>query len=111
FITNGFYLPEAKSEVAWRSRNAIYVGTDFGPGSLTHSGYPRIVKEWKRGTPLASAKLVFEGKPEDVSVGASVAHDHGRTYEFIRRGVTFFTSQEYVRRGSAWVKLEKPDDA
>ena len=70
FVTDGFYLPEAKSEVAWRDRDTLYVGTDFGPGSLTASGYPRIVKEWKRGTPLAEATLVFEGKTEDVSVDA-----------------------------------------
>jgi prolyl oligopeptidase len=111
FIKDGFYLPEAKSEVAWRNRDTIYVGTDYGPGSLTKSGYPRIVKEWKRGTPLAQAKLVFEGQPDDVSVSASVDHDHGRTYEFIRRGVTFFTSEEFIRRGDKWVKIEKPADA
>jgi len=111
FVKDGFCLPEAKSDVAWRNRDTLYVGTDFGPGSLTSSGYPRIVKEWKRGTPLAQAELVFEGQREDVSVTAAVVHDHGRTYEFIRREPTFFTSQEYVRRGNKWVKIEKPDDA
>jgi prolyl oligopeptidase len=111
FVTNGFYLPEAKSSVAWRNRDELYVGTDFGPGSLTSSGYPRIVKQWKRGTPLAEAKTVFEGKTEDVSVDGAVVHDHGRTYEFIRRGVTFFTSEDLVLRGDKWVKLDKPADA
>ncbi len=111
FVTNGFYLPEAKSHVAWRNRDTLYVATDFGPGSLTDSGYPRIVKEWKRGTPLDASHLVFEGKPADVSVDADVAHDHGRTYEFIQRGVTFFTSEEFLRRGDQWVKIDKPDDA
>ena len=111
FVTNGFYLPEAKSRVTWRDRETVYVGTDFGPGSLTDSGYPRIVKEWRRGTPLAQAKQVFAGQAADVSVDADVVHDHGRTYEFIRRGVTFFTSEEYVRRGDDWVKLDKPADA
>ena len=111
FVTNGFYLPEAKSQVDWRSRDVLYVGTDFGPGSLTASGYPRIVKEWKRGTPLAQATLVFEGKPADVSVDAGVVHDHGYTYEFIRRGVSFFTSEEFLRRGDEWVKIDKPADA
>ena len=53
FIKDGFTLPEAKSQVAWKDEDTIFVGTDFGPGSLTSSGYPRIVKEWKRGTPLA----------------------------------------------------------
>ena len=111
FIPNGFYLPDAKSQVAWRDRDTLYVGTDFGPGSLTDSGYPRIIKEWKRNTALRDAKVVFEGKPEDVSVGASVVHDHGHTYEFISRGTTFFTSQDYIRQGDQWMKIEKPDDA
>ena len=111
FVTNGFYLPEAKSHVDWRSRDVLYVGTDFGPGSLTASGYPRVVKEWKRGTPLTQATLVFEGQPADVSADASVVHDHGHTYELIRRGVTFFTSEVLLRRGDQWVKINKPADA
>jgi prolyl oligopeptidase len=111
FVKDGFSLPEAKSRVDWRNRDALYVGTDFGPGSLTASGYPRVVKEWKRGTELSAATTIFEGKPEDVSVDAAVVHDHGRTYEFIRRGVTFFTSEEFVRRGDQWVKIDKPEDA
>jgi prolyl oligopeptidase len=111
FITNGFYLPEAKSHVSWRDKDTLYVGTDFGPGSLTSSGYPRIVKEWKRSQPLTNAAVVFEGKTEDVSVDAGVEHDHGRTYEFISRGVTFFTDETYVRQGKKWVRIEKPDDA
>jgi prolyl oligopeptidase len=111
FVEGGFFLPEAKSDVAWRDRNTLYVGTDFGSGSLTSSGYPRIVKEWKRGTPLADAKLVFQGKAEDVSVSAAVDHDHGHIYEFIHRGKTFFTDDTYLRQGDDWVKIDKPDDA
>ncbi len=111
FVEGGFHLPEAKTQVAWRNRDALYVGTDFGPGTLTDSGYPRVIKEWTRGTALKEAKIVFEGKPEDVSVDASVVHDHGHTYEFITRGTTFFTSQDFIRRGEQWMKIEKPDDA
>jgi prolyl oligopeptidase len=86
------------------------VGTDFGPGSLTSSGYPRIVKEWKRGTPLSEAVTVFEGETGDVSVGAGVSHDHGRTYEIINRAPTFFTSEDYLRRNGKLTKIEKPAD-
>ncbi len=111
FVAGGFSLPEAKSDVAWRDRDTLYVGTDFGPGSLTHSGYPRIVKEWKRGTSLTQAATVFEGKPEDVSVAAAVFFDHGRKYEFLHRAPTFFTSEQFIRRGQAWVRIDKPDDA
>jgi prolyl oligopeptidase len=111
FVKDGFTLPEAKSEVAWRNRDAIYVGTDFGPGSLTDSGYPRIVKEWKRNSPLAEAKVILEGKKDEMSVGAGVVHDHGQTYEFASRAVTFFTSEEYLRQGDQWTRIDKPADA
>jgi len=111
FVTGGFKLPEAKSRVSWRDRDAIYVGTDFGPGSLTNSGYPRIVKEWRRGTAIEEAKTVFEAKAEDVSVSASVVHDHGRVYEFIWRGLTFFSSEMSFRRGDHWIRIDKPADA
>ena len=40
FVTDGFALPEAKSFVAWKDRDTLLVGTDFGPGSLTDSGLP-----------------------------------------------------------------------
>ncbi|MGZ9174625.1 MAG: prolyl oligopeptidase family serine peptidase [Candidatus Binatia bacterium] len=111
FVVDGFTLPEAKSRVAWRNRDALYVGTDFGSGSLTSSGYPRIVKEWQRGTALGAAKTVFEGQVEDVSVAASVVHDHGLTYELISRGLTFFTNELWFRSGDDWVRIDKPADA
>ncbi len=110
FVAGGFALPEAKSDLAWRNRDTLYVGTDFGPGSQTSSGYPRLVKEWKRGTPLTAATLVFEGSTNDVSVAASVDHDRGRVYEFIGRGKTFFTSESFLHRGHDWVRIDKPDD-
>ena len=99
FVPDGFFLPEAKTGATWRNRDALYVGTDFGPGSLTRSGYPRIVKEWSRHSLLEDAITILEGQPEDVSVSAVVAHDHGRIYEFVWRRITFFTNKVYVRRG------------
>ncbi|MGP8235866.1 MAG: S9 family peptidase, partial [Limisphaerales bacterium] len=111
FIPDGFSLPEAKTDVAWRDREALYIGTDFGPGSLTSSGYPRVIKEWRRGTPLTQAGTVFEGQPGDVAVNASVDHDHGHVYEWIRRAPTFFTDETMLRRDNQWVRIEKPDDA
>ncbi|HEX4118985.1 MAG TPA: S9 family peptidase, partial [Verrucomicrobiae bacterium] len=111
FVAGGFTAPEAKMEVAWHNRDMLYIGTDFGPGSLTTSGYPRIIKEWRRGTPLSDAATIFEGEPGDVGLGISVDHDHGHVYEMIQRDVTFFSGETLLRRGTQWVKIDKPADA
>src|SRR6185503_6869931 len=99
WVKGGFFSPQSKQDVAWRDADTIYVGRDFGPGTMTTSGYPRVVKEWKRGTPLSAAKTVFEGEATDVSAQATVIHEPGRTYERIRRGITFYEGEEYLREG------------
>ena len=63
FVADGFALPEAKSGYTWADPDTLLVGTDFGEGSLTESGYPRIIKRWRRGQPLDDAETVFEGAP------------------------------------------------
>jgi len=88
FVKDGFALTEAKSDVVWKDRDTLFVGTDFGPGSLTDSGYPRVAKEWIRATPLADAKPLYEGKTTDVGVGA--AKDHTQGFERVRGAVHKF---------------------
>jgi prolyl oligopeptidase len=111
FVKDGFFLPEAKSTVGWVDRDSLFVGTDFGPGTLTTSGYPRIAKLWKRGTPLEKAETVFETKPEDV--WAYALHDDTKGFErdFVLRGITFFTNELFLRRDGKLVKIDKPDSA
>lgn len=111
FVEGGFQLPEAKSRVAWRGIDSLFVATDFGPGSMTKSGYPRIVKEWTRGTPLTEAKPVFAGQDADVSVGASRELAKGFERDFVSRSITFWTNEVFVRDGEKLVKIDKPDDA
>ncbi|WP_091372803.1 prolyl oligopeptidase family serine peptidase [Actinokineospora alba] len=111
FVADGFTLPEAKSRVGWIDADRIYVGTDFGDGSLTTSGYPRVIKEWHRGTPLAEAVTVFEGKPEDVSAYAVHDSTPGFERDFVGRHPEFFTSEEFVRTPGGLVRIDVPDDA
>jgi len=111
FVKDGFYLPEAKSDFAWIDNDHIYVGTDFGPGSMTTSGYPRISKEWQRGTPLSAAKLVLEGKNEDLAVSAARDHTKGFERDFVTRTLAFFSSETYVRKDGTLTKIDVPDDA
>lgn len=106
-----FSLPEAKSDCAWIDRDTLFVGTDFGPGSLTDSGYPRIVKQWRRGTPLAAAQTVYEARPEDLSASAWRDLTPGFEREFVLRQIGFYSSELFVRQGGALLKLPKPEDA
>eukprot|EP00566_Odontella_aurita_P004902 CAMPEP_0113532710 /NCGR_PEP_ID=MMETSP0015_2-20120614/4208_1 /TAXON_ID=2838 /ORGANISM="Odontella" /LENGTH=760 /DNA_ID=CAMNT_0000431697 /DNA_START=111 /DNA_END=2393 /DNA_ORIENTATION=- /assembly_acc=CAM_ASM_000160 len=97
----GFALLEAaKTSVDYRSRDEVLVGTDFeGDGSsLTDSGYPRVIKSWKRGTPLADAVTVFEGEKADIAAHQWAYHDRGGTvHEFRIRSITFYTSKYWYR--------------
>jgi prolyl oligopeptidase len=111
FVKDGFFLPEAKSSAGWLDRDHLYVGTDFGPGSMTTSGYPRIARVWRRGTPLAAAETIYEGKPEDVSITAFRDHARGFERDLVVRGITFYSDETFLRRDGRLVKIDKPDSA
>ena len=111
WVKDGFFLPEAKGGASWIDRDTLFVYTDFGDGSMTTSGYPRIVKVWKRGTPLSAATTLFEGKPEDISVGAYVAHTRGKRHELVYRGITFYTRAYFLRSGGQLHRIDVPEDA
>ncbi|MGH3879284.1 MAG: prolyl oligopeptidase family serine peptidase [Actinophytocola sp.] len=112
FVEDGFTLPEAKSRVGWIDEDHIYVGTDFGEGSLTSSGYPRIAKQWRRGTPLDEATVVYEGKLDDVSAGAFHDPTEGFERDFVYRNLDFYRTEKYLRTaGGGLVRIEVPEDA
>jgi len=122
----GFFLPTAKSQVGWKDRDTLIVGTDFGSDSMTTSGYPKLVKEWKRGTPLSDAKLLFTGESTDVSAYGYFAKERCDTsYLICARSLDFYTSKKFVFEanglqdadGNPWtlpktpLPLQLPDDA
>ncbi len=113
FVTGerAFVLPEAKSDITWIDADTVYVETDFGPGSMTDSGYPRIVKRWRRGTPLADATVVFEGTTKDVGVDVSVDRTPGFARTIVRRYVDTRRSKRYLLRGGEFVAMDLADDA
>lgn len=93
FVKGGFALPQAKSSVTWENADTLLVATDYGKGSMTASGYPRIVKRWKRGTPLSAAETVAEGEVEDVGMSVSALEDGDKRWPLISRNKTFYTSE------------------
>ena len=111
FVEDGFVLPEAKSRVSWRDESSLWIGTDFGAGTLTNSGYPRTVRLWRRGTPLSEAAIVQEGEMEDVSISAQRLTTPGHEQDVLYRAITFWTSELSVLRDGDWIRVEKPLDA
>jgi len=111
FVRGGFELPEAKSRVVWEDHDSVLVGTDFGPGSLTESGYPRTVKRWRRGESLADAATLFTGAPTDVIVSAGVDRTPGYRRTLIHRAIDFFNDQVYQLRAGELIRIDAPTDA
>ena len=101
FVEGGFVLPKSKQEVTWVDKDTLLVSRDWGPGTLTQSGFPFVVKLWKRGQPLDQAKEVYRGTEADVSADASSLHDsQGHHAILFTRGVNFFERE---------VALDTPD--
>jgi prolyl oligopeptidase len=112
FIKDGFTLPESKSSITYLDDDTVLFGTDFGPGSMTSSGYPNVVKLWKRGTPMAGAQTVYTGKLTDVSSDGVVLHGPGGDIPLVTRGVTFFTAEYfYILPDGSTMKLPLPPGA
>ncbi len=112
WVEDGFFRPEAKGALSWIDRDNVYVFTDFGDGTLTESGYPRIVKRWTRGTPLASAAVVYEGKADDMYISAGRDHTPGFERDFVSRTIAFYNDEVYlVGADGGLTKVDAPNSA
>ncbi|MGE5175923.1 MAG: prolyl oligopeptidase family serine peptidase [Hyphomicrobiales bacterium] len=111
FVPGGFSLPVSKSGAVWIDRDHVFVADATDSSTMTTSGYPRVVKEWTRGTPFSAAKTVFEGRPSDVDVFAIHYALPGFERDLIVEDSTFFTTAVYLREPSGLVRIEKPVDA
>ena len=112
FVKGGFVLPHGKQNVTWVDRNTLLVSREWSKGDLTASGYPYIVKRWKRGQALSSAVEVFRGTKSDVSADAySLAEGDGNQAIFITRGTDFFHALTNIQTPSGLKPLPIPQKA
>jgi prolyl oligopeptidase len=111
WVKDGFRLPEAKTSTAWIDENAVLVGTNFGPGTMTSSGYARTARLWKRGTPLASATTVLEIPAADMGLFV-FSHDAGsRRFVRLSHYRNFYESTQYLLEKGKLVRIDVPADA
>jgi prolyl oligopeptidase len=112
FVADGFEVPEAKTQISWEDEDTVLIGTDFGEGSLTDSGYPRLVKRWRRGTPLDDAETLFSGSPADVIVAAARDRTPGFERTHLSRAVDFFNDEVYeLCDDGELIRIDAPTDA
>ena len=111
FIEDGFNLPEAKTNIDWEDPDTVLVGTDFGPGSMTDSSYPRIVKRWRRGQPLAEAETLYEGRATDIQVGAGHDDTPGHEHTFVFCATDFFNNDLYLVEAGGLRRIDRPTDS
>ena len=109
----GFVIPEGKHRLTWLDRDTLLIATDFGPGTMTESGYPFIVKSLKRGHPLAHATEVYRGEQSDGGYGVSpmVFRDKAGAVEAVlfSRPLDTFRSEIWELFDGKTVKLNLPE--
>jgi prolyl oligopeptidase len=111
FIDGGFRLGEAKQSVAWVDGDHLLVAGDFGPGSMTTSGYARMVKRWRRGTPITAAETIFEVPQEEMGVWVGTWHTADGTWNVVSHRANFYEGTTSVLHDGRLVRLDVPLDA
>ncbi len=112
FIKNGFFIPLAKSSFSWVDLDTLLISTDFGPGSLTESGYPREVRLMKRGQTISQTEKIFEIPAHHMSSHTYDICDSESCEFFIVESKDFYRRDIYqIKNSKDLVKLEIPETA
>jgi prolyl oligopeptidase len=101
FVPGGFRFAAGKQTLAWLDADTVLAARDFGPGTVTSSGYPLSVRLIRRGEDPAGAREVFRGEPTDVQVVPHVLRrpDGAVALTLIAQARTFFETR--------WLALER----
>lgn len=111
FVTNGFFFPKSKGGVSWVNKDEVLVARNFGEGSLTESGYPRLIKTLRRGQALDKAKTIFETEKKSVGAFPFSIYSNGKRYAFIYNSIAFYSSEILYKKNDELIKLTQPKNA
>ena len=108
FVDGGFHLPDGKQHVTWLDHDTLLVARDWGPGTMTQSGYAFVVKALRRGQSLDQARELVRGTPSDVTVQPAVLRDvDGRIEAALAiRGVSFFDNEYWLLGDAAGLRAQ-----
>ncbi|MGA3225325.1 MAG: prolyl oligopeptidase family serine peptidase [Acidobacteriaceae bacterium] len=109
FVEHGFVSPHSKQDVAWIDKNSLLIARDWGAGTMTRSGYPFVIKLWKRGQSLEQAKEVFRATENDVGAAPESLDDsRGHHVALLQRDVNTFESEYSLWTPAGHRKLSLP---
>jgi prolyl oligopeptidase len=111
FVDDGFTVPTAKTGIDWIDADTVFLSTDFGPGTLTTSSYPRQVRRWRRGEAYTGAALVLEIPEEHMGVWAGHDHTVGYERDVVHDRKAFFSGVTYLMIDGELVRVDVPEDA
>jgi prolyl oligopeptidase len=111
FVDNGFSVSESKGSVGWIDMDNILVATNYGPGTMTTSGYPAMVKLWKRGSDPANAETILKTDTTRMGVEVYGINIRGRQYVFIIDSKGFYEKELYLYTPGGLRRIEVPSDA
>ncbi len=110
FVDGGFVAPDGKQNVSWLDKDTLLIARDWGPGTMTRSSYPFVLKIWRRGTPLSAATEIYRGTPDDVSVSPVVLRNADGVVQavMIARSASFFETEYFLATDQGPVKMPFP---
>ena len=112
FVTDGFFLPQAKSGATWLDKDTLLLSSALGSGMATTSGYARTVRLWRRGADAETAPVLFQSARESMMVGAGVDRTQGTETVWFMDKPAFFDAIVWIGdRSGPKVKLDLPIDA
>lgn len=112
FVNGGFHLDESKSNVTWYNRDTLLVSDAFSEDDRTDSGYPQVVRLWKRGTPFSEAEELFRCEKSDmlVATGRYTTGAISPLFVVVRQ-IDFFTKESFIYDGEKLEQIKTPNDA
>jgi prolyl oligopeptidase len=111
FVKDGFFLPSSKGSANWLSEDELIISRDFGEGTMTTSGYPRIVKRLKRGQPIERATQIFEAPETHMGCWGYSRYKNGKYVAGISVYENFYSHQTHEENKGEMVQLAIPDDS
>lgn len=111
FVEGGFFIPISKGSIEWIDQDTLLVATNLPGEPVSASGYALQVRQWKRGSKLEDAEIVFKGESTDNGAYAYSSCGPDGCHHLIWRSFNFYESEFYYYRNSKNIeKIPLPKD-